>query len=94
MPGGILTTSPIFTRFIRSEAIFYRNQAEFEKGIEILQPLFQEKNQANPRNILLLAELLTLHSNEESALKLLDQAEKRLSQWNSIHGLSTIYLMK
>ena len=88
------TTSPIFTRFIRSEAIFYRNQAEFEKGIEILQPLFQEKNQANPRNILLLAELLTLHSNEESALKLLDQAEKRLSQWNSIHGLSTIYLSK
>ncbi len=87
-------SSPIFIRFIRSEAIFYRNQMKFAEGIKVLQPLFQEKDQVNPRNISLLAELLTLHYHEDSALNLLNQAEERLSRWNSIHGLSTIYLSK
>ncbi len=91
---SIPTTSPVFTRFLRSEAIFYRNQMEFKEGINVLQPLFQEKNRTNPQNVSLLAELLTLHSHEEAALKLLEQAETQLNQWNSITGLSLIYLSK
>ncbi|PWI47506.1 hypothetical protein CEE45_11290 [Candidatus Heimdallarchaeota archaeon B3_Heim] len=91
---SLRTTSPVFTRFLRSEAIFYRNQLDFTEGINVLQPLFQEKNKTNPRNVSLLAELLTLHSHEDAALKLLEKAEDQLNQWNSITGLSLIYLSK
>ncbi|MHA1237086.1 MAG: tetratricopeptide repeat protein, partial [Candidatus Hodarchaeales archaeon] len=91
---NIKTNSPVFTRFLRAEAIFYRNQMDFERGIKILQPLFQEKDRINPFNISLLAELLSLHSHENAAIKLLQQAEEQLSMWNSIHGLSTIYFNK
>ncbi|MHA2112218.1 MAG: hypothetical protein ACW98W_12110 [Candidatus Hodarchaeales archaeon] len=91
---NIKTNSPVFTRFLRAEAIFYRNQLQFDDGIKVLQPLFQEKDRINPLNISLLAELLSLHSHENAALRLLQQAEDQLSKWNSIHGLSTIYLNK
>ncbi len=91
---SLKTTSPVFTRFLRSQAIFYRNQMNFKDGINVLQPLFQEKNRTNPKNVSLLAELLTLHSHEDAALKLLEQAEEQLNQWNSITGLSLIYLTK
>jgi tetratricopeptide (TPR) repeat protein len=87
-------TSPVFTRFARSEANYYRNLGEFSEGIRVLQPLFQEKDAINPTNISLLAELLTLHFHEESALTLLDKAEDQLTRWNSIHGLSIIYLSR
>jgi tetratricopeptide (TPR) repeat protein len=91
---NIKTTSPVFTRFLRAEAIFYRNQMRFDEGIKVLQPLFQEKDRINPENISLLAELLSLHSHENAAIKLLQQAESQLTSWNSIHGLSTIYFNK
>jgi tetratricopeptide (TPR) repeat protein len=91
---SLKTNSPVFTRFLRSQAIYYRNQLDFKEGINVLQPLFQEKNRINPQNVSLLAELLTLHSHEEAALKLLEQAELQLNQWNSITGLSLIYLSK
>jgi len=91
---NIKTNSPVFTRFLRAEAIFYRNQMNFDEGIKVLQPLFQEKDRISPFNISLLAELLTLHSHENAALKLLEQAEEQLTKWNSIHGLSTIYFNK
>ncbi len=91
---NIKTNSPVFTRFLRAEAIFYRNQLQFDNGIKVLQPLLQEKDRINPLNISLLAELLSLHSHENAALRLLQQAEDQLSKWNSIHGLSTIYLNK
>ena len=88
------TISPEFSRFLRSEAIFYRNQLDFGEGIRVLQPLFQEKNRINPKNVSLLAELLTLHDHDEAALNLIQQSEDQLSKWNSMHGLSTIYLIK
>ncbi|MHA2054069.1 MAG: tetratricopeptide repeat protein [Candidatus Hodarchaeales archaeon] len=88
------TVSPGFSRFLRSEATFFRNQHDFVEGIRILQPLFQEKNRINPKNVSLLAELLTLDSHEDAALKLIQQSEEQLSKWNSIHGLSIIYLIK
>ena len=91
---NIKTNSPVFTRFLRAEAIFYRNQMEFDEAIKILQPLFQEKDRINPLNISLLAELLSLHSHENAAIKLLQQAESQIAKWNSIHGLSTIYYNK
>jgi tetratricopeptide (TPR) repeat protein len=91
---SLKTTSPVFIRFLRSQAIFYRNQLDFKEGINVLQPLFQEKNKTNPQNVSLLAELLTLHSHEDAALRLLEQAEEQLNQWNSITGLSFIYLSK
>jgi len=84
--------SPIFSRFLRAEATLYRNLGNFPLAIKAIQPLFQSKDSLNPLNVVLLAELLALHSHESQALKLLNRAEKVFLKWNSIHGLSRIYL--
>ncbi len=88
------STSPIFSCYLRSKAILFRNQRLFSEAIEVLQPLFQEKDTLNPRNVSLLAEILALHEHEKEALRLLDHALETLSNWNTIHGLSRIYLCK
>ncbi|MFX0182526.1 MAG: hypothetical protein ACFE95_05510 [Candidatus Hodarchaeota archaeon] len=85
-------SSEIYARFLRAEATMLRNQRNFPQAIKIIQPLFQDKNSLNPRNITLLAELLALHAHEVEALKLLNHAIEVLSKWNSLHGMSRIYL--
>ncbi|MHA1973071.1 MAG: tetratricopeptide repeat protein [Candidatus Hodarchaeales archaeon] len=89
-----LKHSPIYSRFLREEATLYRNLKEFSHAIEVLQPLFQDKDAINPFNIALLAELLALYSHENQALKLLNRAEVVLTNWNSAQGLSHIQLIK
>ncbi|MFX0150736.1 MAG: hypothetical protein ACFFAJ_08160 [Candidatus Hodarchaeota archaeon] len=84
--------SPIYARFLRAEATLLRNQRNFPQAIKIIQPLFQDKKSMNPRNVTLLAELLALHAHEREALKLLDHAREVLSRWNSLHGVSRIFL--
>lgn len=88
----VVPASPFFSRFLRAEATFYRNLHNFSQAIKTLQPLFQSKDSLNPLNVVLLAELLALHSHETQALKLLSRAEKVFSKWNSIHALSRVYL--
>ncbi|UCG89673.1 MAG: hypothetical protein JSU57_04140, partial [Candidatus Heimdallarchaeota archaeon] len=88
----LVPNSPIFSRFLRAEATLYRNLRNFPLAIRTIQPLFQSKDSLNPLNVVLLAELLALHSHESQALKLLNRAEKVFLKWNSIHGLSRIYL--
>jgi len=89
-----LEITPSYSRFLREEAILYRNLNEFSHAIHVLQPLFRKKDAINPINVALLAEILALHSHETQALKLVQRAEKVLMDWNSIHGLSHIYLSK
>jgi hypothetical protein len=84
--------SPIYTRFLRAEATLLRNQRKFPLAIKIIQPLFQDKKSMNPWNVTLLAELLALHAHENEALKLLIHAKEVLSKWNSLHGISRIFL--
>jgi len=88
----LIPQSPIFGRFLRAEANLYRNQQNFSHAIHILQPLFRNKDELNPLNVSMLAELLALHSHEKEALKLLERAVKVLKSWNSTHGLSRVYL--
>jgi tetratricopeptide (TPR) repeat protein len=88
----LMPQSPMFGRFLRAEATLYRNQQNFSNAIHTLQPLFQNKDELNPLNVALLAELLALHDHENEAFKLLKRAKKVLKSWNSIHGLSRIYL--
>jgi hypothetical protein len=85
-------SSQIYARFLRAEATMLRNQRKFPQAIKVIQPLFQDKNSLNPQNITLLAELLALHAHEIEALKLLNHAIEVLSRWNSLHGMSRIYL--
>ncbi|MFX1282628.1 MAG: tetratricopeptide repeat protein [Promethearchaeota archaeon] len=87
-----IPNSPIFSRFLRAEATLYRNLRNFPQAIRTIQPLFQSKDSLNPLNVVLLSELLALHSHESQALKLLNRSEKVFLKWNSIHGLSRIYL--
>ncbi|MHA1331013.1 MAG: tetratricopeptide repeat protein [Candidatus Hodarchaeales archaeon] len=89
-----LKHTPAYSRFLREEATLYRNLKEFSHAIEVLQPLFQDKDAINPFNIALLAELLALYSHERQALKLLNRAEVVLKNWNSAQGLSHIQLSK
>ncbi|MFX0172615.1 MAG: hypothetical protein ACFE9L_11905 [Candidatus Hodarchaeota archaeon] len=84
--------SPIYARFLRAEATLLRNQRKFPQAIKIMQPLFQDKKSMNPRNVTLLAELLALHAHENEALKLLNHAKEVLSRWNSLQGISRIFL--
>lgn len=91
-PRQLEPTLPLFSQFVRSEAIMYRNMRDFPKAIETLQPLFQEKHAINPQNVALLSELLVLHVHEGEALKLLKHALNVLnSSWTSIHTQSQIY---
>ncbi|WP_455139633.1 tetratricopeptide repeat protein [Candidatus Hodarchaeum mangrovi] len=89
-----LEVTPSYSRFLREEATLYRNLNEFSHAIHVLQPLFRTKDSINPINVALLAEILALHSHESQALKLVQRAEQVLMEWNSIHGLSHIYLSK
>ncbi|MFX0086507.1 MAG: hypothetical protein ACFFAU_12625, partial [Candidatus Hodarchaeota archaeon] len=88
----LLPQSPMFGKFLRAEATLYRNQEKFSNAIHTLQPLFQNKDELNPLNVALLAELLALYDHENESLKLLKRAVRVLKTWNSIHGLSRIYL--
>lgn len=88
----LIPKSPIFSRFLRAEATLYRNLRDFAQAIRTVQPLFQVKDSLNPLNVVLLAELLALHSHESQSLKLLNRAEKVFLKWNSNHALSRIYL--
>ena len=88
----LIPKSPIFSRLLRAEATLYRNLRNFSQAIKTVQPLFQSKDALNPLNVALLTELLALHAHESQALKLLKHSEKVFSRWNSIHGLSRIYL--
>ncbi|MFX1507683.1 MAG: tetratricopeptide repeat protein, partial [Promethearchaeota archaeon] len=88
----IAPNTPVFNRFLRSEATLYRNLRNFSQAIQTIQPLFQNKDSLNPLNVVLLAELLALHAHESQALKLLKRAEKVFLKWNSIHCLSRIYI--
>jgi tetratricopeptide (TPR) repeat protein len=91
-PRQLEPTLPLYSQFLRSEAIMYRNMRDFPKAIETLQPLFQEKHSVNPQNVALLSELLVLHSHAGEALKLLKHALNLLnSSWTSIHTQSQIY---
>ncbi|MFW9854229.1 MAG: hypothetical protein ACFFFG_04185 [Candidatus Thorarchaeota archaeon] len=83
---------PLYSQFLRSEAMMYRNKRDFPKAIETLQPLFQEKHAVNPQNVALLSELLVMHSHAREALRLLKHALDLLnSNWTSIHTQSQIY---